>query len=457
MKPQVYPESQEAKSLEEEVPNLKGLGLLKYIGPGLILAMTGIGTSHLVLAPVAGASYGFALLWLLPVAFILKWQGFELAMRYTAATGETVVDAYGRVPGPKNWAVWLVMVIMVVGGIFGLAGMVSAAATVLYAAYGGLSLVLYSFLISAVAIGILLSGRYSGLEIVIKLLAGLLVAVTVLAFVITLPPASGYANFLIPAVPVGATLLMTGLLGWLPTGLELSVWGSLWLKAKGKGMVRVKEIAGEQARESVPEQHRAYVDGWYRTALYDFRLGHIASFLVVSVFLMLGAVVLFPRGVTPEGAETTVVISEIFTSTVGAWMFPVFIAGAFAALFSTFFACYDGYPRAFAAAATRVFPPRRGGWWSERTAWVGLMLVLFVTTILFIGAVPEPVFLVTLASTLSLLIAPVIFGLNLYICRNFISEDQYKPSRPTIWLSIFSILALAVVGVGLTMITLGII
>ena len=45
-----------------ELPAMNVLGLTRHFGPGMILMMTGIGTSHLLTAPVAGGRFEFALL-----------------------------------------------------------------------------------------------------------------------------------------------------------------------------------------------------------------------------------------------------------------------------------------------------------------------------------------------------------------------------------------------------------
>ena len=39
----------------------------------MIMAGAAIGTSHIVLAPVAGARFGFDLLWLVLFAHLFKW------------------------------------------------------------------------------------------------------------------------------------------------------------------------------------------------------------------------------------------------------------------------------------------------------------------------------------------------------------------------------------------------
>ncbi len=84
-----------AKELENlELPAMGPLALVRHFGPGMILMMTGIGTSHLVTAPVAGGRFEYALLWCIPVAYVFKYYGFEMAFRFTHATGRSMLDAY---------------------------------------------------------------------------------------------------------------------------------------------------------------------------------------------------------------------------------------------------------------------------------------------------------------------------------------------------------------------------
>ena len=70
------------------------MSMVRLFGPGMILMMTGIGTSHLITAPVAGGRFGYALLWCIPISYIFKYYGFEMAFRFTHATGRSMLDAY---------------------------------------------------------------------------------------------------------------------------------------------------------------------------------------------------------------------------------------------------------------------------------------------------------------------------------------------------------------------------
>ena len=82
-------------------PTSRRSALLRAIGPGIMYAGTAIGVSHLVQSTRAGAGYGFALVWAVIAAHLLKYPFFEASHRYTAATGENLLVGYLRV---GRWA-----------------------------------------------------------------------------------------------------------------------------------------------------------------------------------------------------------------------------------------------------------------------------------------------------------------------------------------------------------------
>ena len=105
-------------------------GLARHFGPGMILMMTGVGTSHLITAPVAGGRFGYELLWCIPVAYVFKYYGFETAFRFTYATGRSMLDAYST--AWKKWPLWYVLATTLLQCVVGQAGRLIAAAAVLY-------------------------------------------------------------------------------------------------------------------------------------------------------------------------------------------------------------------------------------------------------------------------------------------------------------------------------------
>ncbi len=459
-------------------------GLFRHLGPGMILMMTGIGTSHLVTAPAAGGRFEFALLWCIPVAYIFKYCGFEMAFRFTNATGRSMLDAYTTAPG--KWPVWYVLITTIVQCALGQAGRLAAAAAVLFyifSEYLGLGLPswIYGLGLGVLSVGIILYGRYAVVELSTKVLAGLLFVSTVGVYLVEPAPLSAMGQFFTVEIPGGSWLIIAAFLGLLPTGMDVSLQASEWGKAKRVGLGRIREqleqegyaprfdpFASTKADLTVdvsrlPEHAQEYCRRWFRIGLWDFALGHVVSFVLATIFLLLAAVWLYPSPV--EGTGVIGEIARIFTGSVGPSMMFVFLAGAFAATFSTAFNYFDGWPRVVAACcrnlfrATAALPGVAGGrvtgvhrsaWWSEYNIYRITMFYSLVTAVLILAGVGRPVFLVLVSSALAFFIAPVIFFLNLYYCFTVIpkTDRAFYPSRFMTWFSWLSL----VVFTGLTVV-----
>ena len=81
--PSAPPSEKDNPWADLELPERSLRGLARHFGPGMMLMMTGIGTSHLITAPTAGGRFEFALLWCVLVAYVFKYYGFEMAFRFT--------------------------------------------------------------------------------------------------------------------------------------------------------------------------------------------------------------------------------------------------------------------------------------------------------------------------------------------------------------------------------------
>ena len=67
---------------------------LSDIGPGLLLAATGIGVGDMVSSTIAGAEYGLTLVWGLAAGVVLKFAITEGAARWQLGTGDTLIEAW---------------------------------------------------------------------------------------------------------------------------------------------------------------------------------------------------------------------------------------------------------------------------------------------------------------------------------------------------------------------------
>ena len=459
-----------------ELPSMTPGSLIRKFGPGMMLMMTGIGTSHLVTAPVAGGRFGYALLWCLPIAYIFKYYGFEMAIRFTHATGRSILDAYAT--AWKKIPVWYVLITTVIQSAVGQAGrLVAAAAVVFYffRLYLGLDipgvddngeLALYGLVLGIMSVAIVLRGRYAVVETATKIAAGILIVCTFAVYFVEPAPVSEFVHFFKLDTPDGSWLIIASFLGLLPTGIDVSLQASEWGKAKKVGMGRLRggmERAGlantidpfssskedlAVDRSQLPEHAREYCRRWFKIGLLDFRFGHVISFILASIFMLLAAVWLFPSAVS--GNAVMGEIARIFTDSVGPGLMLVFLAGAFAATYSTAFNYFDGWPRVVGACCRNLFRgtaslPRtsreeltedqRRTWYSEYNIYRASMYFSLIASVAIIAGVPRPVFLVLVASALAYFVAPVIFFLNLYYCLTVISKDDktFYPSAFAKW------------------------
>ncbi|MCH2201522.1 MAG: Nramp family divalent metal transporter [Fuerstiella sp.] len=113
-------------------------GILRQIGPGLIIAANIVGSGELIMTTKTGASAGIVLLWLILLGCIIKvFVQLELG-RFTVSSGETTLTALNRVPGPRtkriNWVVllWSIMALATIGQLGGIVGGVSQAVAITF-------------------------------------------------------------------------------------------------------------------------------------------------------------------------------------------------------------------------------------------------------------------------------------------------------------------------------------
>ena len=460
-----------------ETPDITLRGLMNHFGPGVILMMTGIGTSHLVTAPTAGGRFGYALLWCVPVAYIFKYYGFEMAFRFTNATGKSMIEAYST--GWRKWPLWYVLVTTLIQCALGQAGRLIAAAAVLF--YVGsevmglsVSLPVYGLILAVISVAIILRGRYKAVEIAAKLLAAVLVASTLVVYLAEPAPLSEVGNFFMVEIPDGSWLIIAAFLGLMPTGMDVSLQASEWGKAKKKGMSKIRDrmeslglarpfdpfapnrddLSVDTAR--LPGNAVEYCQKWFKIGIWDFRQGHVISFALACVFLVLAAVWLYPSPV--EGRAVMGEIAGIFTQSLGPGMMVVFMLGAFAATFSTAFNYFDGWPRIVGACCRNLFrgtagltgidpeeltSEHRRAWYSEYNIYRATMLYSLVASVAIIAGLQRPVFLVLVASALAAFVAPVIFYLNFHYCLAIIPRKDrvFYPSTFARWFGWTSLLA----------------
>lgn len=365
--------------------------LWKAIGPGILVACAAVGGSHLVWSTQAGATFGWALLWLVLLANILKFPFFLYGQRYTAATGESLLDGYRR---HGRVYVWIFLAINILTGTINIAsvGMLSGA---LLAGYGiaGISI---PHLTVALIVGctlLLLIGHYKLLDVLAKVIIVVLAIGTVAAVVLAIPNRPEIpADFVAPSPYTWASFaFLISLLGWMPAPVDLSAWSSLWMFSREK-----------------QTGHFATV----KESSIDFYLGYISASVMALLFVALGALVMFGTGNTfsSSGSAFSIQLVNLYTETIGSWSHGLILSAAFITMFSTTLTCLDGYPRSLAACCTLLKEMPASRFTTIHRVWMVISALGASLVVLFF--VKNLIQLLTFAAVVSFVTSPILAMIN---------------------------------------------
>jgi Mn2+/Fe2+ NRAMP family transporter len=325
----------------------------RYFGPGLILSASIVGSGELIATTALGAQAGFVLLWLVIISTLVKVAvQIELA-RWTIATGEPALTGYNRVPpriggiGWVNilWAVLALSKLLQLGGIIG----GTAVAFSILLPFGGdplafTSLLIWTAILAVGSIALLYSNNYTLIERGAAVLVVVFTAVTVLiALGLPLTPfaygfddlGSGLA-FLIPAGALGAALAMFGITG---VGADEITFYTYWCVEKG--------YARWAGPNDGSEEWARRENGWIRVMYKDAMVSWVIYTFGTLAFYLMGAAVLAPQGLVPQGNTMIATLSRMYTDTLGEWASVVFLIGAIAVLGSTMWAAIPSWSRMY--------------------------------------------------------------------------------------------------------------
>jgi Mn2+/Fe2+ NRAMP family transporter len=141
------------------------------IGPGLLLAATGIGVGDMVSSTIAGAEYGLTLVWALAVGVIVKFAITEGGARWQLATGQTLAEGW-RDHLPRV-AVLAFFVYFVLWSYMVSSALVAASALVPAAVFPRVPLPAWGVLHAVAAFALVYVGRYERFLSIIKWFVGL--------------------------------------------------------------------------------------------------------------------------------------------------------------------------------------------------------------------------------------------------------------------------------------------
>ena len=433
----------------EEPP--RGFGpMFRRIGPGLILAATVVGSGELVATTVLGAESGYTLLWLILLSCAVKVVVQHEIGRYAIATGETTLEAFDQVPGPRarlNWLIWMWLV-MVFSLFFSIGGMLGALGEIFSMAMPSVPIHVWVPGLSALTFAMLYFGRYNLIEKTSFVLVGLLTAMTVAGAMLLLrrPDLFAWGD------------VLQGLRFRFPDGglsTALTVFGATGVGAAELATYPYWCIEKGYARSVGPRDDSAAwrdrASGWIRVLTLDVVSSFVVYTFATVAFFLLGAGVLHGLGQTPSGSETIHVLSRMYTDTLGPWSRPVFLAGAIAVLYSTVLALTAAFSRLVADFLGMVGAYDKHDYGKRLTATRAMTALFLIVPCFTFYFVREPVVMVKVSGIAQAFLLPAMGFGTLYLINQRLPA-VLKPAswvRRALWAS--SAIMLGVVVISLTL------
>ncbi|MBL8178642.1 MAG: Nramp family divalent metal transporter [Bryobacterales bacterium] len=397
----------------EEPPRTLG-GMLRRIGPGMILSASIVGSGELIATTTLGAEVGYVALWVILISCFIKPVVQSELGRYSIATGETGLAGFNNVPGPKlgvNWVVWA-WAFMVIMTLFQIGAMFAGVAQVLNQLMPSVSVNLWVPGLAVITLFLLLGGGYERVEKLATIKVGLFTMLTFLcALMLTSRPeffswdklAQG-VSFQLPPAGLASAVAVFGITG--VGAAELFMY-PYWCVEKGYA-----RYTGP-ADGSADWKRRA--DGWIAVMNADIIASMIIYTVATIAFYLLGAGVLNSQGLVPASKDMIPVLSRMYTQTLGGWSVWLFYAGAIATLYGTIFAATAANSRVFADMARLLgfFP---AGDYAARVRYRnGFVWALILIAVAFFYGVQSPVWMVKLGGICQAAMLPVIAIGALYL------------------------------------------
>ena len=301
----------------------------RLLGPGFVVAATGVGAGDLIAAGAAGRRFGLAVLWVVLLGALFKWVLNEGVSRWQLATGTSLIEGWSsRLP---RWISWYFLGYLVLWSFLVAAALSSACGVAAGALFrdSGLPVAAWSALHAVVAFGLVWWGRYAGFERLMKILIGaMFVLVIVCAALLSPPPAEILTGLVIPTIPDGSPRFLLGVMGGVGGSATLLCYG-YWIREKG--------WTGVDA---------------HRRSILDLT----GAYLLTGLFGV--ALIIIAAEANPADASGTgliLALSDRLGQLLGPFGRTAFLIGFWCAVFTSMLGVWQGVPYLFADTVRTMF------------------------------------------------------------------------------------------------------
>lgn len=366
---------------------------LRQVGPGLVIAATGLGAGDIVAGSAAGSRFGYAVVWAAAAGAFVKFVLNEGLARWQLATGTTLIE--GWVERLGRWVqfyflAYLVLWSFIVGG-----ALISACGLAAHAMAPALSVAAWGVLHSVAAAAMVLLGGYGLFERFMKIFIAVMFAGILGCALLVAPPDVVVTKAILGvSIPEGSVGLILGIIGGVGGSVTILSYG-YWMREKG----------------------------WEgRACLSLARIDLSVAYLLVGLFGV--AVILLSAGIpaladdTPQNTAAAVRMADVIGGVIGpagAWAFKI---GFWAAVATSIVGVWQGVPYIFCdfvGLMKRLGPREQRAFVSTRSPWYRGYLLYLCLPPMALLYMERPVAVIVAYAIAGSLFLPFLAGTLLYM------------------------------------------
>lgn len=396
--------------------NLNNKNILNTLGPGIVVAATGIGAGDLIAAAVSGAQYGYTLLWAAIVGAVLKYVLNEGVSRWQLVNGSSLMQAWTE--KLNTFFSWYFFVYLIIWSFIVAAALMAVCGLAAHAIIPGLNVAQWGVVHSFLAVALVLGGKYRWVERIMKFFIALMFVITITSAILIKPDMPYILkSIFIPSIPAGSLKFILGVIGGVGGSVTLLNYGYWISEKKWKG----------------------------RTYLKQSRIDLGFAYVLTGLFGL--AIMIVAAGVKADVMQGNLMVLELankmgeVTGDTGKW---IFLIGFWGAVFSSMIGVWHGIPYLFADFVQLKF--KRGKLEQSKLAqskyykYYLIYLAIPPMVLLFVG---KPVWIVILYAVAGAFFMPFLAMTLLYLNSKIRWLKENKNSFTTKLILVFSLLIFA--------------
>ncbi|MFT4646812.1 MAG: Mn2+/Fe2+ NRAMP family transporter [Planctomycetota bacterium] len=301
--------------------------ILTIVGPGILIAATGVGAGDLALAAISGSRLGLAILWAVLLGAAIKFVLTEGLARYQLATGQTLLE------GAMKRLGWTARVIfgayLLLWSFFVANSLLSGCGIAMHAIFpvfddASTGQVVFGVAHSFVALLLVRVGGFGLFEKIMGVCIGIMFAVVVTTAILLRPdPVELMQGLFKPSIPQwreSGLQWTVALMGGVGGTLTVLCYG-YWIREKG--------------REGV---------GYLTTCRIDLAVGYLMTAIFGVAMVVIGSHI----EIEGNGAGLIVALADQLSEPLGSAGRWAFLIGAWGAIFSSLLGVWQAVPYVFA-------------------------------------------------------------------------------------------------------------